>query len=48
MTKSLEKIPAHETPFTGSVKEKDLADKYAQKAAEGRAEIEKMVQHKEE
>lgn len=42
MTKSLEKMPAHETPFTGSVKEKDLGDKYAQKAAEGRAEIEKM------
>jgi ribosomal protein L40E len=42
MTKAVEKIPAHELPFTGSKVQKELADKYAQKAAEGRAAIEKM------
>ena len=42
MTKALEEIPAHDLPFTGSKIQKELSDKYAQKAAEGRAAIEKM------
>ncbi len=42
MTKAVEKIPAHELPFTGSKVQKELSDKYAQQAAEGRAKIEKM------
>ena len=42
MTKAVEKIPAHELPFTGSKVQKELSDKYAKQAAEGRAKIEKM------
>ena len=42
MTKAVEKIPAHDLPFTGAKIQKELSDKYAQKAAEGRAIIEKM------
>ena len=36
MTKALEKIPAHDLPFTGAKIQKELSDKYAQKAAEVR------------
>jgi hypothetical protein len=42
MEKALEELPAHDLPFTGGKIQKELSDKYAQQAAEGRAKIEKM------